>query len=173
MRYWADRMYRILSNLLSFISTTSPTESLHSPHLRSIRQSKLVEFPANLYGPGRSSTPSTDELSQGAAGDASPSYAFPSLFTLAGQAVESGLSSPSTVCSALSVSELLLPTTRRIYSHCLACLSRTLLEAFRMDPSGFNDLSPAVMVELLQQNDIPVRCCSRMIRLFMRHDRSI
>lgn len=118
---------------------------------------KLVKFPPNLYGDGVGSISSTVETAAGSASNpALASTSFPSLFSIACQAVECSLSGADMVCTALSVAELLLPTTRRIYSHCLASLARNLLEAFQFDPIGFNYLSPAVMVELLQQNDIPV-----------------
>ena len=70
--------------------------------------------------------------------------------------VETRLSGPETVCEALSVSELLLPTTRRTYAHCLASLVRGLEAAFAANPAAFSRLSAAALAELLQQNDIPV-----------------
>ncbi len=130
---------------------------------RSIRQVATLDLPATISGSGPAAVAlfenssgnwgageTTGEISLGAPGLAT-------LFSLASDAVSVGLLGPDLVCGALSVSELLLPETRRLYRACLVALARNLEQAHQLDQRGFEGLSAAVISDLLQLNEITVR----------------
>ncbi|GAX79048.1 hypothetical protein CEUSTIGMA_g6488.t1 [Chlamydomonas eustigma] len=80
----------------------------------------------------------------------------PSLFSLACSAASQQLALPQNVCTILLVSELLLPSSSKLYRSALSALASGLVQVASQDPEGFDRLSYNVLTDLLELNDIPV-----------------
>ncbi|PNH11217.1 BTB/POZ domain-containing protein [Tetrabaena socialis] len=81
--------------------------------------------------------------------------ALPSLFSTTCSAITAA-TTPANVCAALHVAELLLPTTQKLYRHCLDYIARHFETVVAEHGQQLLGVSPAAMSDLVCQNAFSV-----------------